>query len=136
MADLATVDDVEAAWRSLTDSETTRATYLLGRVSRRIRRRWADVDDRITSGDLAEADVIDVVVDMVIAVMGGPPVRGARSWQVTSGSESRAVTLGSDAVDAMEFESWMVEVFEGRGAHPGPVGCFPPALAWPDGARG
>lgn len=136
MADLATVDDVEAAWRSLTDSETTRATYLLGRVSRRIRRRWSDVDDRITSGDLDEDDVADVAVDMVLAAMGGPPVRGARSWQVTAGSESRAVTLGPAVVDAMEFESWMVEVFEGRTTRVGPVGEFPDALPWPDGALG
>lgn len=136
MADLADTDDIEAAWRSLTTEEETRATYLIGRVSRRIRRRWPDVDDRLTAGTLAAADVVDVVVEMVLPVLAGPPVPGARSWAFSSGAESQTVTLGALA-DAAEFASWMVELFEGRSVAVRPVYSMPdaPSPAWPDAAR-
>lgn len=133
MADLAEVSDVVAAWRPLTTDETTRATYLLGRASRKVRRRWPDVDDRIDSGDLDADDVVDVVVELVLTVLAGPPVPGAKSWSVTSGQESRSVTL-AELAQAMTFTGEMVEVFEGALTGARPRAEFPCARAWPDGA--
>lgn len=134
MADLAQVSDVVAAWRPLTTDETTRATYLLERASRKVRRRWPDVDDRITASTLDADDVAEVVVALVVSVLNGPPVPGAKSWSVSSGSESRSVTL-AELVRAMAFTDEMVEVFEGRVGAVVPQGSFPCAPAWPDGAR-
>ena len=133
MADLAEVSDVVAAWRPLTTDETTRATYLLGRASRKVRRRWPDVDARITSEDLDEADVVDVVVELVLTVLAGPPVPGAKSWSITSGQESRSVTL-AELAQAMTFTPEMVEVFDGALVGVRPLGDFPAAPCWPDGA--
>lgn len=134
MADLAQVSDVVAAWRPLTTDETTRATYLLERASRKVRRRWPDVDDRITASTLDADDVAEVVVALVVSVLNGPPVPGAKSWSVSSGSESRSVTL-AELVRAMVFTDEMVEIFEGPTTGRVPVGDFPAALAWPDPAR-
>lgn len=112
MADLATIVQVEAAWRPLSGDKRTRAEHYLGVVSRRIRRRWPDVDTRIAAGTLNSGDVADVVVDLVLSVIGGPPVRGARSWNESAGSMSRAVTLeAGTSSDPLAFEHWMLEIF-------------------------
>lgn len=130
--DYASVRDVERAWRSLNEQETTRASYWLEVASRRIRNRWPDVDTRLALpvGDpraLAAFDVRDVVVPLVIEVLGGPPVPHATSFSVTSGVESRSVTLAkSGPADLALFEPWMVEVFEGKAdPAPQPSGRFP-----------
>jgi hypothetical protein len=127
-SDFATTADIVKAWRPLNAEETTRAEYWLEVASRRVRRRWPDVDARIgPGGDLAQRDVRDVVVALVVEVLGGPPVPNARSWQVASGAESRAVTLGTAAPnDPNVWASWMVELFEGRVVAALPSGSFPP----------
>lgn len=127
--DFASTTDVTNAWRPLNAQEATRATYWLEVASRRVRNRWPDVDARIADPDdrLHGKDVRDVVVALVVEVLGGPPVPGARSWQVASGAESRAVTLGTAAPnDPNVFAGWMVELFEGRATAALPVGSFPP----------
>lgn len=144
MADLAEVYDVEQAWRPLTPQETTRARYLIGRASRMVLRRWPETWDRIAlgatdptaPGALDAREVADVVVAMVLTVLAGPPVPGARSWQVTSGQESRSVTLASAAAEEMTFAAWMVELFDGCPASGSrPAGHFPPGEGWPDPTR-
>lgn len=134
MGDFATVTDVTSAWRPLTPAEQARATYWLEVASRRVRRRWPDVDARIAlpEGDahhLDQKDVRDVVVPLVVEVIGGPPVPGATAFAVTAGAESRSVTLATaGGFDSNVFAAWMVAVFEGE-AKPGPLprGSFPPA---------
>jgi hypothetical protein len=125
--DYATVDDVAAAWRPLSDAQRTRAKHWLEVASRRVRRRWPDTDTRIAASTLDVKDVRDVVVDLVLEVLDGPPVRGARSWSEGSGSESRSVTLASDSGTDLIWLPWMVEIFEGRNVAALPVGYFPPA---------
>ena len=111
---LATIQQVEAAWRPLTGEKRTKAEHYLGVVSRLIRRRWRDVDSRITSGDLDYEDVSDVVLDLVIGVVGGPPVRHARSWSESAGSMSQSITLDAGAgSDPLVLEQWMIEIFDG-----------------------
>lgn len=137
MEPLATRDAVAEAWRPLTGTEPERADYLLGFASRRIRRRWRDVDARLAAGVLTPEDVADVVVGLVLQALPLAPVPGARSWQVTSGAESRTVTLGSAHGDPnrMTFEDWMVEILDGTA--PGgalPVFSAPPAQGFPDPA--
>ncbi|MCO4256507.1 Gp19/Gp15/Gp42 family protein [Pseudarthrobacter cellobiosi] len=113
MADLAQIETVAAAWRPLTSVEVPRATYYLAAASRKIRRRWPDVDSRIAAGTLTEEDVSDVVVQMVLGAVDVVPVRGAKSFSEGVGPMSRSATLAGASSDPLVLEDWMVAVFEG-----------------------
>lgn len=128
MADLAEVATVEQAWRPLTPVEKSRALYYLGMASRKIRRRWPNVDARIADpADALDAeDVADVVVQMVLPAIQVLPVRGAKSFSEGSGPFSRSATLEQTSADPLEIEDWMVDVFEPR-AKVLPLGSFPAA---------
>lgn len=129
--DFAKPGDIVNAWRPLSAQEETRAKHWLEVASRRVRRRWPDVDDRIkTDPNLSWLDVRDVVVALVVEVLGGPPVPNARSWQEQAGSgsesRSRSVTLGTAAPnDPNMWASWMVELFDGPATGALPRGSFP-----------
>lgn len=130
MADLATSTDLAKAWRPIRTGEEDRVEYWLGAASRRIRRRWRDVEDRITAGTLDAADVSDVVVHMVMRVMAGPATPDAKSWAVAAGSESQSVALDKGrGDDLLTIEDWMVDVFEATEAPatPGPIFSAPPS---------
>ncbi|MEE6295194.1 hypothetical protein [Georgenia wangjunii] len=140
MADLATTTEFATAWRPLRPSEIPRAAYWIGVASRKVRRRWRDVEDRIAAGDLARDDVRDVVLALVNQVLGPAPVPGAKSWQEqrSSGEESRSYSVtmspGKDPHQLMVFEEWMLEIFDGSSTGATPTGCFPPAARWPEGS--
>lgn len=127
----ATADQVTAPWRPLTAAEKQRAEALIASVSRDIDRRWPTLRDRVAAGDVRTADVVDVVTWMVLPVLGGPPFPGAKSWQVTSGSESRAITLdrSSDPRDPWVYAQWMLDILDGPAESRGsvPLGSFPAA---------
>ncbi|RKS16744.1 Gp19/Gp15/Gp42-like protein [Arthrobacter sp. AG1021] len=117
MADLAQVKDIVDAWRPLKPVESTRVEYWIGAASRKIRRRWKDVDQRIAAGTLQLEDVTDVVVSMVLSVLPKIENNGVKSVAVAAGAESRAITLDSSGGDErLSFEEWMVEIFEGVAA--------------------
>lgn len=133
----ATHQDVTTAWRPLDPAEQERAEYLIRIATRRLRRRWPDIDDRVAAGAVDHQDVTDVVVGLVLQALPLVPQPGARSWQVSSGSESRSITLGSAAGEpnAMEFHSWMLELLDAEAStSAGPQGCAPPPEPWPDPA--
>lgn len=138
--DLANTTALEQAWRPLTAAEQIRAEYYLGKASRRIRRRWPDVDARLAAETLNSEDVEDVVVQMVLAVLDGPPIRGAKSFSEGVGPMSRSATFAGTSADPLVLEEWMVEVFEGRKTAAEPVGSFPqagnyePIFIWPEGS--
>lgn len=138
MDDLAELNDVAAAWRPLTSLETERAKYYLKVASRRIRRRWKDVDARIAAGTLDAEDVSDVVVQLVLGAIDTPPVRGAKSFSETVGPMSRSATLASGKTDPLAFEDWMITVFDPASAAK-PVFSMPPSgryegiFEWPEG---
>jgi hypothetical protein len=108
--------DIEAVWRSLTTEETTRAAGLIGVVERAIRRRWPDTQRRLDAEELDVADIKDVVVWIVLPLLGVPPAdvpMNAKSYQLTSGSESRTITLAGPGSDTfLTFTDWMVDVFD------------------------
>ena len=96
MADpYASVTDLEQAWRPLSDTEKTRATYLLGKASRQLRAEAPDLDARTLLApddpDYLDRELVkDVVCAMVKRVMeaeasglnaGGP----VESWQTSVG---------------------------------------------------
>jgi hypothetical protein len=138
MADLAQIEAVVKAWRPLTSVELPRVTYYLGSASRKIRRRWRDVDDRIAAGTLTADDVSDVVVQMVLGAVDVGPIRGAKSFSEGVGPMSRSATLAGASTDPLVLEDWMVEVFEGSSTTR-PVASFPPSgnyesqFIWPEG---
>lgn len=119
----ATPADIAAVWRPLTAAEAERATGLIGTVSRAIRREWPDVSARIEAGTLDKDDVADVIVWSILPILapGANLPLNVKTYQETSGAESRSITLdGAAGVDWLEFASWMVRVFEG-----GPAGSAP-----------
>lgn len=149
MADLApwaTPDQVSAPWRPLSPAEKQRAEALIGSVSRDIDRRWPALRGRVAAGTVNAADVADVVTWLVLPVLGGPPTPGAKSWQVTSGSESRSITLdqAGNPRDPWVYAPWMLDILDGSASarqatpsgsfpEPGPFeGLFP---EWPEGRR-
>ena len=77
---LATTADVEALWRTLSESETTVAESLIRVASRVIRARYGDVDDRILAGTLDAQDVADIVAAMVKRAMLSPAADGVESY--------------------------------------------------------
>lgn len=139
MSDLASPDVLEQAWRPLTAAERTKAQYWIGRASRRLRSRWRNLDARVAAGTLDVDEVQDVVVEMVLAVLGGPPIRGAKSFSEGVGPMSRSATLVGASTDPLVIEDWMVQVFEGRSTT-APVGSFPRSgnydgiSVWPEGS--
>lgn len=110
MADLADVDDLVTAWRSLTDEEVARAAALIARASRRIRARWPDVDARIETGTLDPEAVSDVVLEMVQVAMTQPP--GVSQTTETAGPFSQGVTYANPNA-RLYFTDDMVAVFDG-----------------------
>lgn len=77
--------DVEARWRTLSDTEEQVAVTLIEDAADMIRTRWPDVDSRIASGALSDYSVARVVAGMV-----------KRAMQVgaSEGLESRSQTAG------------------------------------------
>jgi hypothetical protein len=107
----ATTDDVEVAWRPLSNEELSRASALIDRASRKIRRRWADVDDRIEAETLDALAVADVVAEMVQVAMTQTP--GVSQTNEGAGPFSQAVTY-TNPNSRLYFTDDMIEVFEGR----------------------
>lgn len=122
-------DDVAKPWRPLSAAEKQRAEALIESVSRDLARRWPDLAARVAAGTISKDDVADVITWLVLPVLGGPPFPGAKSWQVTSGSESRSITLDAagNPRDPWVYAPWMLEVLdESRDARQAaPRGAFP-----------
>jgi len=68
----ATVTDLEARWRPLSDAEKARAGVLLGVASRKVRALCKGIDQRIANDDLDPDLVTDVVCEMVKRGMATP----------------------------------------------------------------
>lgn len=110
----AAVEDIEAAWKPLSAAERSRAEYWLNAASRKIRRRWKNIDGRITEGLLDKGDVSDVVVALVIDVLPSLENAGLRSMSVQAGSMGRSFTLEDRGnQDRLHLEDWMVEILNG-----------------------
>lgn len=87
----ATYGDVEEIWRTLTPEEQTRATKLIEYASRKIRRLFVNIDDRIAAGSLDPLDVEMVVVAMVKRAMMNSSLEGMASQSQTAGPFAQTV---------------------------------------------
>lgn len=113
---------IESAWKTLSTVETTRAEYWISAASRKIRRRWKDIDARLTAGSLDKDDVADVVVALVIEVLPTLDNAGVRSLSVQAGSMARSHTLEDRKnQDRLHLEDWMVELLDGAAPEVGAV---------------
>lgn len=81
----ATYVDVEARWRTLSDSEQDIADQLAADASGMIRDRWADVDARIAAETLDGDSVIRVVAGMVKRAMLNADAEGLESQTRVAG---------------------------------------------------
>lgn len=81
----ATVNDVELRWRPLSEQESAVAAVLIEDAEDIIRGRCADLDARVTSGDLRPGTVIRVVAAMVRRAMLNRDGEGVEQRTMTAG---------------------------------------------------
>lgn len=109
MANPATIGDIEARWRPLTDLETANATAFLGDAWEELLSKRPNLEADITAETIRPGNVVRVVVAMVLRVLKNPDGyieeaiddwRGRRDALVASGvlhvtsEELAAVTPG------------------------------------------
>ena len=88
---LATVVDIEAAYRPLTESEQAGARNALVLTSQLVRSSAARVDERMASGDLDPDVVKAVVVAVIVRTLRNP--EGARTRAETVGPFTTSLTF-------------------------------------------
>jgi len=87
---LATVDDVAAGWRALTDDEAARAGVLLARASAILRAKLPGLDDRLATDQVSRDLVVEAVTASVVDRML-TPLSGVQSQSDTTGPFSRTI---------------------------------------------
>lgn len=100
MADFATVADLEARWRPLSDPEKARAAILLADASAQVRVEAPGIDARLTVVAPATVPELDpiiprrVVADMVRrAMLAAPDQPALANYQTTAGPFSQSGTF-------------------------------------------
>ena len=96
MADLATVEQLEAVWRPLSSQERSAAATWIGWASELVRSEVPSVDSRITSGDLQPGMASMVVVSMVRRAMENPLGATRMSASIEDYSDSVSFAAGGD----------------------------------------
>lgn len=102
MANPATIDDVEARWRSLTTAEAVTAQVLLDYAWAVIVSTVTDVEDRIDDETLDAKIVTFVIVTAVMRVMKNPDGLRQHTVSLDDGSETRTWN-NSTVTDALYF---------------------------------
>lgn len=102
MANPATITDIEARWRPLTDAETTTASFLLGDAWEIVTSRVPTVDARLADASLSEGLVVQVVSAMVIRVLRNP--EGKRSEQIDDYAYTRDASVAGGGLYLSEEE--------------------------------
>lgn len=96
----ATIHDVEAGWRVLTDAESERASVLLERASARIIKAFRDAGAEYDLGDEVQATLLcDVCCNMVRRVVASNNDYGYSSVSQTAGSYSEQFTYANPSGD-------------------------------------
>lgn len=95
MSDFATIEDIIALYRPLSDAETTKATALLPIISDRLRQCarnvGKDLDEMIEEGKVLANVVISVTVDIVARTLQ-TPTEGAPMSQFSESALGYAVS--------------------------------------------
>ena len=106
MADFATPEDVEAAWRPLSAVESTAAAFWLPVASAYIRSQFPIIDDRIAAGTLDPLLAQAVTVSLVRRVIQNPDGLKAFNEQL---EDYQGGGTFNDAAAAGELELTAVE---------------------------
>lgn len=129
MAAFATVDDLEARWRTLSSAEKSRAVVLLDDASAMIRASAAGIDERISDGDLDAGVPLLVVCAMVKRAMLAAEAPGVKTTQETAGPFSQSFTYANPMGDL--YLTAAEKKLLGVGAQ---VGFTVPMTDWRDGS--
>lgn len=95
MADFATVADVEARWRPLSDPESAVVETLLADATDIIRVRWGDIDDRVESGAVRNVTLVRIVSAMVRRAMLNRDTEGLTQLQQGTGPFTDGMTFSN-----------------------------------------
>jgi hypothetical protein len=93
---LATVNDLEARWRTLTDPEKTRAAVLLIDATTWLRALRPEIDGRLASGDLNPNAVVQLIVGAVKRSMEAP-AGGIRQQSQSMGPYTQFLSFANPA---------------------------------------
>lgn len=111
----ATAADVEARWRTLTQTETTAADTLAADASDMIRTRWQDVDDQIAAGTLTALSLTRVVANMVKRAMIVGDNEGIESRSETAGPFAHSDKFTNPNAN-LYFTAEDIRLLDGRAA--------------------
>lgn len=96
----ATVEDLEARWRTLTAPEKTRAEALLEDASALVRDLAKGIDQRLAAGSVSTATVRAIVCAVVKRAMQGPTDHdGVTQVQQSAGPFSQGVSFANPTGD-------------------------------------
>lgn len=90
----ASIADVEARWRPLSDSEFVNAEAFLGDAWAEVLSRRPNVEADMAAGSISEANVVRVVAAMVLRVLRNPEGYDQESIDDWSGRRSALVADG------------------------------------------
>lgn len=93
--DYATVDDLESAWRTLTEVEQSRAVKLLEYASQRIRDRVPGIDDALDDGTVDRISAEMVTVAMVKRAMLNVETEGVTQTSEGAGPFNHSQTYAN-----------------------------------------
>jgi hypothetical protein len=108
----ATVEDIEARWRSLTHTETVNTQEWLDDAAALIRRRVAGIDTKLEDDDYART-VTAINAAMVLRVLRNPD--GLRQVSLGDASYTRDTTLSAGALYLTKDEADQLGAVSGAG---------------------
>lgn len=106
----ATVADIEARWRPLTPQQTTNATAYLDDAWAMLLSRRPRLEDDISNGEIAEANVVRVVAAMVLRILRNP--EGKESEQIDDYKYTRSELTSSGLLHVTADE--LADITPGR----------------------
>lgn len=112
MLPFATSEDVESAWRPLTDAEIVVVDFYLEFISAIIRSKVSGIDDRITAGTLDGALANGVAVTAVVRYLRNP--EGKRQEAIEDYSYQRDTTVSSGLLYLTDGEIALLSPRRGR----------------------
>jgi hypothetical protein len=108
----ATIEDIEARWRPLTQSEAVNADAWLNDAAVLIRRRVPNITDRLEDDDYAQT-VTSINAAMVLRVLRNP--EGLRQVSVGDASYTRDQALSAGALYLTKDEADQLGAVSGAG---------------------
>lgn len=115
LTSLVTVEELEAFWRTLTETEKTRAETLLLVASNRLRgmaeKIGIDLDAKITASEIYKSNVQYVIMESVKRALVTPIDQApVNSQQITAGPYSENITFTNPSGDLWFKKSDLAEI--------------------------